>query len=198
MLKMESLKQMFQIRLYPDNPMSILTDVFFGGILLYFLYLILFHDLIGYTILVWKGMLEIERKPLPRRQREEDEMGEDTQEVEIDVNHEIGSALAYSYNPENLIRLETATGVNAYEVYEFMNNLLIDEREILSKRRGYTQISNDEISYRVYGGEMIVRSNGEVTIKTGYGYIYTSVIELNGFVTNPYKFEQIAVQLNLV
>lgn len=58
------LKQSFYIWLYPDNPMSIMADIFVVSILLYLFYLIFFHNLIGYMILDWKGMFDIRKKTI--------------------------------------------------------------------------------------------------------------------------------------
>lgn len=191
------LKQTFYIWLYPDNPMSIMADIFVGSILLCLLYLIFFHDLIGYMILDWKGMFDIKRQPFNKQAYTASE-GEDLEETEVDVTHEIGLALSGIQDAEVLGSLVTDTGYNAYEVFYLMYFIWRDGQDIINGRAEKTFISNNEISFNMGEGEMIVYKDGSASIKTAYGDIETSVKELREYVQNPYNFQYLAGRINLV
>ncbi|EZP89803.1 hypothetical protein Z973_10785 [Enterococcus faecium VRE1044] len=190
------LKQTFYIWLYPDNPMSIMADIFVGSILLCLLYLILFHDLIGYMILDWKGMFDIERQPFNKQGYTAED--EDLEEKEVDVTHEIGLALSGIQDAEVLGSMVTDTGYNAYEVFYLMYFIWRDGQDIINGRAEKTFISNNEISFNMGEGEMIVYKDGSASIKTAYGDIETSVKELREYVQNPYNFQYLAGRINLV
>ncbi|HAQ6379930.1 hypothetical protein JFG48_03910 [Enterococcus faecium] len=190
------LKQTFYIWLYPDNPMSIMADIFVGSILLCLLYLILFHDLIGYMILDWKGMFDIERQPFNKQGYTAED--EDLEEKEVDVTHEIGLALSGIQDAEVLGSMVTDTGYNAYEVFYLMYFIWRDGQDIINGHAEKTCISNTEISFNMGEGEMIVYKDGSASIKTAYGDIETSVKELREYVQNPYNFQYLAGRINLV
>ncbi|MGN4055355.1 hypothetical protein [Enterococcus faecium] len=123
------LKQSVYIWLYPDNPMSIMADIFVGSILLCLLYLIFFHNLIGYMILDWKGMFDIERKPFNNKQIYTTFAGGDLEEKEVDVTHEIGLALSGIQDADVLGSMITDTGYNAYEVFYLMYFIWRDSQD---------------------------------------------------------------------
>ncbi|BDP48349.1 TPA: hypothetical protein LLB39_002255 [Enterococcus faecium] len=192
------LKQSFYIWLYPDNPMSIMADIFVVSILLYLFYLIFFHNLIGYMILDWKGMFDIERKPFANNQTYTVFESGDWEENEVDVIHEIGLALSGIQDADVLVSMTTDTGYNAYEVFYLMYFIWRDGQEIINGRAEKTIISNTEISFCMGEGEMIVYKDGSANIKTAFGDIDTSIKELREYVQNPYNFQYLAGRINLV
>lgn len=192
------LKQSVYIWLYPDNPMSIMADIFVGSILLCLLYLIFFHNLIGYMILDWKGMFDIERKPFNNKQIYTTFAGGDLEEKEVDVTHEIGLALSGIQDADVLGSMITDTGYNAYEVFYLMYFIWRDSQDIINGRAEKTIISNTEISFCMGEGEMIVYKDGSANIKTAFGDIETSIKELREYVQNPYNFQYLAGRINLV
>ncbi|HFQ0673096.1 TPA: hypothetical protein ACG8RP_001538 [Enterococcus faecium] len=192
------MKQSVYIWLYPDNPMSIMADIFVGSILLCLLYLIFFHNLIGYMILDWKGMFDIERKPFNNKQTYTTFAGGDLEEKEVDVTHEIGLALSGIQDADVLGSMITDTGYNAYEVFYLMYFIWRDSQDIINGRAEKTIISNTEISFCMGEGEMIVYKDGSANIKTAFGDIETSIKELREYVHNPYNFQYLAGRINLV
>ncbi|EJX56271.1 TPA: hypothetical protein IVO84_000331 [Enterococcus faecium] len=192
------LKQSVYIWLYPDNPMSIMADIFVGSILLCLLYLIFFHNLIGYMILDWKGMFDIERKPFNNKQIYTTFAGGDLEEKEVDVTHEIGLALSGIQDADVLGSMITDTGYNAYEVFYLMYFIWRDSQDIINGRAEKTIISNTEISFCMGEGEMIVYKDGSANINTAFGDIETSIKELREYVQNPYNFQYLAGRINLV
>ena len=175
-----------------------MADIFVGSILLCLLYLIFFHNLIGYMILDWKGMFDIERKPFNNKQTYTTFAGGDLEEKEVDVTHEIGLALSGIQDADVLGSMITDTGYNAYEVFYLMYFIWRDSQDIINGRAEKTIISNTEISFCMGEGEMIVYKDGSANIKTAFGDIETSIKELREYVQNPYNFQYLAGRINLV
>lgn len=190
---MKGIKQLLWLWIYPDNPMSILVDMFLVSIVIYFFYLVVFQDFLAFFRLDEKGMLDIERGS-------ESEINEHLEpfDTNIDVNHEIGLALCFQGNPGRLEFLETSAGINAFEVYELLRLLWMDLKSVLDGMKSYVQINEEEISYLVSSGELIVNKNGSAKLRTGYGNADTRVSELRIFADNPYNFVQLASQMGLI
>lgn len=193
-----NLKQTFYIWLYPDSSMSILADIFVVSTVMCLLYLIFFHNLIGYMILDWKGMFEIERKPFDQKQTYSSFKSGELEENEVDVTHEIGLALLGINDAEVLGSMITNTGYNAYEVFYLMYFIWRDGQDIINGRAEKTFISNTEISFRMGEGKIIVYKDGSANIKTAFGDIQTGIDEIRRYVQNPYNFQYLAGRINLV
>lgn len=177
---MNELFEVMKIWLYPDNVMSKMTICFFLGIIMLIVYASVKHNLISAIVQEF------------RSENVEESIYKNVEEVEVDVIHEIGSCLAFVNSSENLIGLTTDTGIDAQEVYYFMYDFWLSGKDFLN------EYSEDQQSYNIIGGVIKIDANGNILVKSRFGNFYSDVREITQFVNNPYKFESIAVKLNLI
>lgn len=178
---MDELFEVMKIWLYPDNLMSKMTIGLFLGIIVLIVYVSVKHSLISAIVQEFKS------------EDSEERIYTNVEEFKVvDVIHEIGSCLAFVNSSENLIGLTTETGVDAQEVYYFMYDFWLSGKDFLQ------EYSVNQQSYNIIGGIIKIEKNGNILVKSRFGNFYSDVREITQFVNNPYKFESIAVKLNLI
>lgn len=186
---MRELKEMFAILLTPDNPMSI-------GVLLI---VIIMMMVIVYSISIRKTLEPVVAfAPIGDKNEIKNSKGISEYIEDVNLYELISSALIGNYNGNDLKGRVTDRGVDAYQLYEWMYQLWRDSKTILGKEKTGVTIDKDTLKYVISYGEMQLKRDGSVVIKTSYGYGKVSMKALQRFCENPSYFDRIAVKMNLL